>query len=47
MNITLTKDLFKIIFDKISNELKLALLVRHLDLFNAEELKKSFRKNGW
>lgn len=44
MNITLTKDLFKIIFDKISNELKLALLVRHLDLFNAEELKNLFAK---
>lgn len=44
MNITLTKDLFKIIFDKISNELKLALLVRHLDLFNAEELKNIFAK---
>ena len=44
MNITLTKDLFKIVFDKISNELKLALLVRHLDLFNAEELKNLFAK---
>lgn len=44
MNITLTKDLFKIIFDKISNELKLALLVRHLDLFNADELEKIFSK---
>lgn len=44
MNITFTKDLFKIIFDKISNELKLALLVRHLDLFNAEELKNLFAK---
>lgn len=44
MNITLTKDLFKIIFDKISNELKLALLVRHLDLFNADELENLFSK---
>ena len=44
MNITLTKDLFKIVFDKIDNKRKLTLLVRHLDLFNAEELKNLFAK---
>lgn len=40
--ITLTKDLFKIVFDNIDN--KITLLVRHLDLFNAEELKNLFAK---
>lgn len=44
MNITLTKDLFKIVFDEIDNKLKLTLLVRHLDLFNADELEKIFSK---
>lgn len=42
MNITLTKDLFKIVFDKIDN--KITLLVRHLDLFNADELENLFAK---
>lgn len=44
MNITLTKDLFKIVFDKIDNKRKLTLLVRHLDLFNADELENLFAK---
>lgn len=44
MNIILTKDLFKIVFDKIDNKLKLTLLVRHLDLFNADELENLFAK---
>ncbi|WP_415947544.1 hypothetical protein [Megamonas funiformis] len=42
--ITLTKDLFKIVFDKIDNKRKLTLLVRHLDLFNADELENLFSK---
>lgn len=40
--ITLTKDLFKIVFDNIDN--KITLLVRHLDLFNADELENLFAK---